>query len=100
MAAFPALSRQLPATVAAPRPGRTRSSAASQPASPESPSAPANATATGFVYQPPPSGSRSGVAAAVGGVASYFSVSDAPALLPALSTQVPARVAPAVSGPP
>src|SRR3954447_16070910 len=68
---------------------------------PDVASEPANATATGFVYQPPFSTGRSGVAVTEGAVASYLTAAAAAALtFPATSRVVPETEALAESGPP
>src|SRR6478609_685380 len=58
---FPALSRQLPVTVAEEESGPEYDPVV-QLAMPEVGSLPLNATLTGWLYQPPPSGARSAVA--------------------------------------
>jgi hypothetical protein len=62
-------------------------------------SAPAKAMAIGARYQPLTLGWRPGMAVATGAVASYFTGSDAVAVLPALSRQVPSTALETVSGP-
>jgi hypothetical protein len=55
---------------------------------------------TGWLYQPPASGSRAGLALAFGAVASYLSANENGALtLPATSRHVPDTLAVAESGP-
>src|SRR5438874_7602566 len=67
---------------------------------PEVASDPPKETETGWLYQPPASASRPGLALTLGAVASYLSANENGALtLPATSRQVPETPAVAESGP-
>src|SRR5581483_10841182 len=66
---------------------------------PEVASVPLTFSATAWLYQPFASGGRASTAVTAGGVESYWSESEAPAELPALSVQLPPTVVPLVSGP-
>jgi len=59
-----------------------------------------NATSTGWLYHPFPSGFRDGVPVTVGAVASYLILSEADPALPALSVHDPETVTSPPSGPP
>ena len=98
--AFPAASRQLPASVAAAESGPLYSIGAVQDAMPEVESVPVKLTLSGPRYQPFASGSRSTFAAIAGSVESNLSVAPTGALVfPALSVQVALTDAAALSGP-
>ncbi len=73
--------------------------AASQEATPETASVPANVTPIAALYQPFAFGLRAGVAVTPGAVASYFSANDRGATFPARSRQEPETDAEPVSGP-
>src|SRR3954449_409200 len=84
VAALPALSRQAPDTSPVPESG-PEYVGASQPASPEIASAPANVHFTAWFHQPALSAARSGVApVTLGDVASYLIAAWPVAALPAL----------------
>ena len=71
-----------------------------QPDTPESPSAPSKAIATGRLYQPPTSAARAAVPfVTVGTTSSYWSANARLAVLPATSRHVPVMLAVAELGP-
>ena len=72
-----------------------------QASTPDSPSAPVNETATGWLYQPPASAGRAAwLPATAGGIESYLSANERFAAFPAWSWQAAAIDAVAESGPP
>jgi hypothetical protein len=96
---LPARSVHEPVTVR-PVPSGPAYRGPAQEAMPEVASLPVTPRATGRLYQPFASGSRSSAPVAEGGVASYFKASVTGALvLPARSVHVPEREAAASSGP-
>ena len=97
---LPALSTHEPASVVLAVSGPEYVVEPVQEAMPDVASVPANATATGLVYQPPLVGGRAADAVTAGAVASYFSGKVEAALtLPALSRHVPETEALLESGP-
>src|SRR5918999_1411190 len=99
VALLPATSVHEPVTAAVAASGPPYGFAGSQEPRPEVASLPAKLTVSGRLYQPFASGARLGVAVTCGAVESYLSGRDADPMLPALSTQVPATAAVALSGP-
>jgi hypothetical protein len=96
---FPALSVQLPWTVAF-APSGVAYIGDEHAAIPEVASVPCQLTPTGWSYQPFESGARAAVGVVrAGGVESYLTTYEPDELLPALSVQVTLLLVPVVSGP-
>ena len=96
---FAALSLQVPDSEALSASGPLYWTGAAQESTPDNGSVPRKATVTAWLYQPLESGSRSGFASTLGGVASYLSSNPVPLLFPALSVQLPETDVWSVSGP-
>ena len=97
---LPALSVQVPKTVAAASSGPEYVFDAAHESMPEIASVPEKDTVSAWLYQPFASGWRAGLAATEGPLASYLSPNvEATLRLPALSVQVPLTEALPVSGP-
>ncbi len=77
-ALLPALSLQVPVTVAPPLSGPPYVPPPVQDATPEAPSSPETPTSTGFVYHPLESGSRAGETLTPGGEESFLTVTLLP----------------------
>jgi hypothetical protein len=95
---FPALSVQLPETLALSASGPSYV-ADVQLSTPDVASEPAKETATEWLYHPFASGPRAGLGLTLGAVASYLSANDPEAVFPALSVHVPPTFALSLSGP-
>jgi uncharacterized protein (DUF1501 family) len=99
VALLPALSVQLPETDALLASGPAYAAGLVHDAIPDVASLADAEKVTACEYQPFESGGRDGVKVTAGGVASYFNANEPAALFPAASTQLPATLAVALSGP-